>query len=448
MRLAYLDCATGISGDMTLAALVDAGVDAAAIRAGIDSLKLPGVSVEWKPVTRCGFRALHLEVRHPEQHAHRRLADIFKLIDAADRLTPSQRQLAKDIFTAIGIAEAKVHHSSLEQVHFHEVGAIDSIVDIVGAAIGFDLLNVESIVSSPIPPGRGKVKIAHGVCPVPAPATAELLVGIPLVDVPVEYELTTPTGAAILKTVVDEFGPLPALTTERIGYGAGTRDFPDRPNTLRVIVGSTRESSERDVVLLLETNLDDVAGEIIGYTKQRLWEAGALDVFSTAIQMKKDRPGVLLSVLCQPADQSTCEAILFSETQTLGIRRSLWERNKRPRQVTTLSTPWGDVRGKIGGGMGGSGSSSTPEYEDCARLAREQGIPLREIYRAALASAPLPENLGSGLTHEDSAAGSASPAPTHDHAHDHHHDHDHYHDHSHDHDHGTDHDHGHDHHHH
>jgi uncharacterized protein (TIGR00299 family) protein len=303
MRIAYLDCATGISGDMMLGALLDAGVDADLVRAAIDALDLPGVALEIRSVVNGGFRATKVDVRHPKQHAHRHLSDIHEILDnAGSALTDDQRDLAASIFQAVAEAEARVHGMSVDSVHFHEVGAIDSIVDIVGAAVGFDILGADTVICSRVPTGRGHVKIDHGVCQVPTPGTAELLKGVPLVDVPLDAELTTPTGAAILRTMVDSYGPLPEMTIESIGYGAGTMEFPDRANVLRLYVGETHESPLRDTVTLLETNLDTVSGEVLGYTKQRLLAAGALDVYSTSIQMKKDRPGVVLSVLCRPED--------------------------------------------------------------------------------------------------------------------------------------------------
>lgn len=421
MRIAYLDCATGISGDMTLAALIDSGVDAAAIRAGIDSLGLHGVRLKTEQVVKGGFRAMYVRVEHPEQHAHRHLSDVHRIIDGATGLSEAQKQLAKRIFHAVAVAEAKVHGSTLEQVHFHEVGAIDSIVDIVGAAIGFDLLGADQIVCSPIPTGRGRVKIDHGVCGIPTPGTAELLVGIPLVDIPVDAELTTPTGAAIVATFADRFGALPEMTVESIGYGAGTMDLPGRPNILRLFVGSAVGSPEVDQVCLLETNLDDVTGEVLGYAKQKLLAAGALDVYTTAIQMKKDRPGVILSVIARLADADRLEQILFDETATFGIRRHLLQRSKRARQVVQVATPWGTVRGKLGW-RHGEPAVFTPEFDDCARIAADRGLPLRDVYRAAEAA------------YTPTTAPSSSPS-AHHHDHDHDHDHGHHHDHDHDHDH-------------
>jgi uncharacterized protein (TIGR00299 family) protein len=438
VRIAYLDCSTGISGDMTVAALIDAGVDPQALRKAIDSLGLPGVTVTPQSVMRCGFRAVHLQIQHPEQHAHRHLAGIVRLIDAAAALTGRQKDLAKRIFGAIAQAEAKVHGTTVEKIHFHEVGAIDSIVDIVAAAVGFDLLGADEVICSAVPTGRGPVRIAHGVCTVPTPGTAELLKGIPLADVPVDAELTTPTGAAILKTLVTRFGPLPAMTIERIGYGAGTKDFPDRANVLRLIVGTAAEAPQSDRVLLLETNLDDISAETIGYAKQKLLASGALDVYSTSIQMKKDRPGTLLAVICRPEDGERLEAMLFAETATFGVRRQIIERHKRARRTCTVETPWGPVAGKLG--RHESSVVFTPEYEPCAKLATQYAVPLRDVYRAA--ELAFEQNKATLIAMLDRANESPKDAPS-DHGHDHTHDHDHPHDHSHDHDHGGGHDHHH-----
>jgi uncharacterized protein (TIGR00299 family) protein len=424
VRIAYLDCSTGISGDMTLGALIDAGVDSAIIRAAVDSLGLSGVKLITETVMKEGFRATSVRIEHPEQHAHRHLADIHAIIDRAGGITPSQRDLARRIFGAVAEAEARVHGTTVDRIHFHEVGAIDSIVDIVGAAVGFDVLGADQIVASRVPTGRGQVRIDHGVCTVPTPGTAELLKGIPLVDVPIEAELTTPTGAAILKTVVDRFGPLPEMSIESIGYGAGTKDFPQRANMLRLFVGTAEPRADSDYVTLLETNLDDVSAEVIGYTKRRLLEAGALDVFSTAIQMKKDRPGTLVSVLAGMSDVEKLESILFDETGTFGIRRTVVERSKRSRREHIVQTAWGPVRGKLGWRQGEE-CLFTPEFEDCARLAGEKGVPLREIYRAA-----------ESAFQPSAVVPAAQPIPTHRHdhgSHSHDHSHDHAHDHSHDH---------------
>ena len=430
MRIAYLHCATGISGDMTLAALIDAGVDESRIRDAIGSLNLPGVELAIEQVVKGGFRARHLNVNHPEQHAHRHYGDIEQIVNNAAALTPSQKTLALKMFRAVAQAEAHVHGSTVDQVHFHEVGAIDSIVDIVGVAVGFDLLAADEIVCSPIPTGRGQVHIAHGVCPIPAPGTAELLKGVPLADVPVEAELTTPTGAAIVKTMTGKFGPLPPMTIEQIGYGAGTMDFPGRANVLRLFVGTATASGQTDQVCLMETNLDDIASEVIGYAREKLLAAGALDVYSTSIQMKKSRPGVLLSVVTHPADADALETILFTETGTFGIRRQLIDRTKRQRKAHAVPTPWGPVQGKLGWRSGES-VIFTPEYEDCARIARNHGVPLRVVHQLAMSAyASKPVSAATLDAESEAPPAEAPPAPPpSNHSHDHGHDHDHHHDH-------------------
>ncbi len=286
------------------------------------------------------------------------------------------------MFLAVAEAEDRVHGSTVEKIHFHEVGAIDSIVDIVGVAVAFDLLGIDRVVCNAIPTGRGFVKIDHGICPVPAPGTAEILKGIPLADIPIEAELTTPTGAAIVKTLADSFGSMPAMTIEAIGCGCGTKTFPERANVLRVFIGNASVAADTEHVVMLETNLDDVPGETIGHVRERLQSAGALDVFVTPIQMKKDRPGVLLSVLCRPDMVTRCEDIMFTETGTLGIRRLQIQRSVQQRDIVEVATPWGKVKGKRAWRTGLQPTFS-PEFEDCARLSRETGVTLRDIYRAA-----------------------------------------------------------------
>jgi uncharacterized protein (TIGR00299 family) protein len=378
MRIAYFDCTSGISGDMTLGALVDAGVDLAAIQAGIDSLGLPSCQLTQEEVKRKGFRATKVNVVHEPEHVHRHLHHITDMIDGS-ALTESQKVLAKRIFTRLGEAEAKVHGTTIRKVHFHEVGAVDSIADIVGSAIGLDLLGVDRIACSPIPTGTGHITIAHGRVGVPAPATAELLTGIPLENLEIEAELTTPTGAAIVATVVDEFGALPGLTIDVIGYGAGTRELETQANVLRLIVGTTPESHLADQVWVLETNIDDVAGEVIGHCTTLLAESGALDVYTTAIQMKKNRPGTKVSVLCQAGDIAKLEKILFRETATLGIRRWLASRHKLDRRPHDVETQWGRIAGKLATLADGS-TSFSPEYESCRKVAETSNVPLKQIY--------------------------------------------------------------------
>jgi len=382
MNIAYLDCASGISGDMTLGALVDAGAPLAEIQRGIDSLGLPSCRLVTAEVRKKGFRALQVTVEHEPEHAHRHLHQITEMI-AGSSLTPRQQELAARIFTRLGEAEARVHGLPLEKVHFHEVGAADSIADIVGAAIGWDLLGIARIECSPIPTGRGFVQIAHGRCSIPAPATAELLRGVPLADSRVDCELTTPTGAAIVAAMVDQFGPLPAMNIKTIGYGAGQRDLKEQPNLLRLLIGQANaaEAPRHEQVWLLETNLDDVPGELVGYCQERLLESGALDVYTTAIGMKKNRPAVMLSVLCSAPDIERLEQFIFDETGTLGVRRAAYERTSLERQEATVETPWGPVAGKRITDPHGRRRFS-PEYEECRRIAREQELPLREVYEA------------------------------------------------------------------
>ena len=386
MRLAYFDCASGIAGDMTLAALIDAGADLEAIQSGVASLGLPGVKIVAAEVRRQGFRALKVDIQHEPEHKHRHLHHITEMIDAG-RLTARAKDLAKRIFTRLGEAEAKVHGVDIRKVHFHEVGAVDSIADIVGTAIALDLLGIERIFASPVPTGHGFITIAHGRCSIPAPATAELLTGIPLAASSVEAELTTPTGAAILAALSQGFGPLPAMTVQKIGYGAGTRDLTEQPNLLRVLIGESmgapNDIVQTETLHLLETNLDDVSGETIGYCTAQLMEAGALDVFSVGVQMKKNRPGVLISVLCDPAMSDQLEAILFRETTTLGIRRSTVSRHRLPRVPHQVQTSWGLISGVLATMPDGKNRFS-PEYEACRKIAETQSVPLRTVFEAAL----------------------------------------------------------------
>ena len=381
MRIAYLDCASGVSGDMMLGALVDAGVDVDAVQAGIDSLGLPSCTLELADVKRCGFRAAKVNVKHEPEHAHRHLHHITDMIDGSS-LTENQRDIAKRIFGRLAEAEAKVHGSTIEKVHFHEVGAVDSIADIVGSAIAWDLLNVERIICSPVPTGHGFIKIAHGRCSIPAPATAEMLKGIPIADSDVECELTTPTGAAIISTIATEFRSLPPMAIETIGYGAGDAEFKTQANILRLLVGETDANSGSDKVTVIETNLDDVTGEVIGHCTNRLLEGGALDVYTTPIQMKKNRPAVKLTLLCQAEKVAELESILFAETRTLGTRRWIAERTILAREFVEVETPFGKVKGKQANLPSGDRFFS-PEFESCKRLAEEHGISLQDVVEAA-----------------------------------------------------------------
>ena len=398
MRVGYFDCFSGISGDMTLGALVDAGVDGRAIVQAVASLGLPG-SISFETVKRGGFRATYARVETPHEHAHRYWRHIEAIIDKG-ALTDRQKDLARRIFLKLGEAEARVHGVDLARVHFHEVGALDSIMDIVGSAVGLDLLGVDRFECSEVPPGRGSIRAEHGRMALPAPATAEILKGVPLAESSVEMEMTTPTGAAIVTTVAERFGPLPAMTVESIGLGAGTREVPGQANILRLFVGDIATSPNRDRVFMLETNLDDLPGEVVGYTTVKLMEAGALDVFTTPIQMKKNRPGVMVSVLCDEAQIPAMESILFRETTTLGVRRFPVSRHKLNRKAVVVETEYGELRGKLGW-LDDRLPTFSPEYDDCARVASERGIPLREVFDAAHAAYAR-------------RAGEAAPAPSSD----------------------------------
>jgi uncharacterized protein (TIGR00299 family) protein len=383
MRVAHFDCFSGISGDMTLAALFDAGVPTEPVLAGVASLGLP-VTINVQKVRKGGFAATQISVEAPHEHKHRHLPHIEKIL-AAGSLTDRQRALAMKIFRRLGEAEAAAHGLPIEKVHFHEVGALDSIADIAGSAIALDLLGAERFTSTPVPTGAGTVQCAHGLMPIPTPGTAELLRGVPLRPANIEAELTTPTGAAILTTIVTDYVAAPAMTVERIGHGAGKRDLAEQPNLLRLFVGQASAASiaptataESDQVWVLETNLDDLPGEVIGYCFDLLFAAGALDVWTTPIAMKKNRPGVLLSVLAPAASVSAIEEILFRETHTFGVRRHLAERHKLRREPATVDTPWGPVKGKLGWREGKT-PIFTPEYEDCARVARQHGIALADV---------------------------------------------------------------------
>jgi len=382
VRSAHFDCFSGISGDMTLAALIDIGIDAESIRRGIDSLGLP-IKINVTTKRKAGIAATHVAIETEDQSKHRHLSHIEAIIGRS-ALTDRQKDLATRIFRRLGEAEAKVHGIPVEKVHFHEVGALDSIADIVGSAIGLNLLGVDRFTSRSVPPGSGTVKCAHGQMPVPAPATAILLQGVPLASVPVAGEMTTPTGAAILTSVVTEWNDQPALVVERVGHGAGTKDFPDWPNVLRLLIGEVREAqdsanpAESDTVWILETNIDNASGETIGYCFDEMLVAGALDVYCTPIQMKKNRPGVMIGVIATPDKVRKLEEILFRETGTFGIRRTPAQRSKLSREPSNVSTKWGVVKGKKGWREGVTVFS--PEFEDCARIAREKSIPLREVY--------------------------------------------------------------------
>jgi uncharacterized protein (TIGR00299 family) protein len=380
---------SGLSGDMILGALIDAGAPPDFVQAKIKSLGLPDFELSVSDVKKNGFRATKVDFIHEEPTSHRHLGDILKLIDQGD-LQEAEADLAREVFKSLAEAEAKVHGSTIDKVHFHEVGAVDSIADIVGTAIAMTWHGIEAIFCDRIPLGSGTITIDHGTVSLPAPATAQLLIGIPTYQTTIKSELTTPTGAAIAKTTVSEFGIMPPMTVEKIGLGAGTRDLPNQANVLRILIGDTNESGrgspdnslEMERIAQLQTNIDDCTGEVIGYCCERLFDAGALEVFTTAIGMKKNRPAILLTVLCRQTDIAVLQKIIFSETSTLGIRRSLITREVLPREIISVQTEFGSVSGKQTNF--GDKVRFEPEYDDCAAIAIAKGVGLDAVMRAAV----------------------------------------------------------------
>ena len=384
-RIAYFDCFSGISGDMVLGALVDAGANLRAIEVELHKLGLEGWSISAEKVKRGAIFATQVKVETSEGHHHRGLSIILGRIDKAG-LAPRAADRARGIFTRLAEAEAKVHNMPVEEVHFHEVGAVDSIVDIVGAAIAFELFGIDEFACSALDVGAGQVKTAHGLLPVPAPATAELLRGAPMYTSGIARELVTPSGAAIATTLSTRYAQIPEMTLRAVGYGAGSADLTEKANVLRILIGenATSEAGEHwdAPVSVIETNLDDMSPQIYGYFVERALAAGALDVFSTAVQMKKNRPGVLLTILCDAAHTARLIDLVFRETTTIGVRTYDVRRKVLDRELVAVATQFGEVRVKISR-MNGSVLNATPEYEDCQRLAAEKGIPLKQVIAAA-----------------------------------------------------------------
>jgi len=442
MRIAYLDCFSGMSGDMFLGALLDAGVPAQLFEQTVAALNI-GTRLEVSRVDRSGISAQKVDVyadgekdlpreeywkqrsaREQEQQAHdshsqvhhsapvellehnygapgsakpphngqhepqhgRRLSEIRETILKA-AVSERAQASAIAIFEALGAAEAKIHHTDIATVHFHEVGAVDAMVDIVCAAVGVEALGVDEIVCSPLNVGGGAVTCAHGTFPVPAPATLELLKNAPIYSSGIQAELVTPTGAAIVKILARRFAAFPPMTVEKIGYGAGTREFSGHPNVVRLTIGEAATGVANEVavetVTILEAGLDDLSPQVFGYVIDRLFEAGALDAFVLPVQMKKNRPGMLLTVLCRPQDASNLAQIIFAETTTLGVRQREEKRYVLPRKWETVPTQWGEVRMKIAS-MNGAVINYSPEYEDCRRIAVEHRVPLKNVMQEAM----------------------------------------------------------------
>ncbi len=378
MPLAYFDIFSGISGDMTLGALVDAGVPFDHLRSELEKLGLSGYRITAEKVRRSGLAATKVNVQLDDQkQPARRLGDIRKIIDSSG-LASAVKEKSLRIFQRLAEVEAKVHGSTIEAVHFHEIGAVDAMIDIVGSVIGMERLGITEIVASPLNVGSGSVKTAHGILPVPAPATAELLKGIPFYSSSTNFELTTPTGAAIISTLATSFGQLPQMRTDTIAYGAGDSDFPGHPNVLRLFIGEHAATYEEDRSVLIETNIDDMNPQIYDHVISRLLAAGAHDAYLSPVIMKKGRPGILLSVLTDTRKEDALLDILFRETTSIGVRISEVGRKKLSREITTVETPYGPVRVKISR-KGSEVLTITPEYEDCKKIAEEKQIPLKQV---------------------------------------------------------------------
>jgi hypothetical protein len=385
MKIAYFDCFAGAAGDMIVAAMLDAGLDFEFLKSQIATLGLKDIKIKVNQTKRSGLRALQLVPVINEQHHHRNLEDIKNIINGS-KIDEKPKKTAITIFERLAAAEAAVHGKEPNDIHFHEVGALDSIVDIVSASIGLDALKIEKTYCSPISVGGGWIEAAHGRLPVPAPATAELIKGMPIVGGPIDRELLTPTGAAILTTVAESFGPLPQMKIEKIGCGAGTLNSEHFPNVVRLILGESVDESAAttDSVCLLETNIDDVSGEVIADAMDKLLDAGALDVFTTPIVMKHSRPAVKLTVICNIPDVCKVEQLIFEAGLTFGIRKQIIQRSKLARDFVTVSTQFGDIKIKVGK-RGDRIVNVKPEFADCARAAQEHNTSVKKVIDIAMA---------------------------------------------------------------
>ena len=390
MRIAYFDCPSGAAGDMILGALVDAGVPFDALERELGRLPLGGYALARREVMKGAFRATKVEVRVQEPargpgegtggHPERTLADVLEVIDGA-RFPDGVRDNARRIFTRLAEAEARVHGTTVERVHFHDVGAIDAIVDVAGACIGLHLLGVDAVHCSALPIGGGTVRGPHGRIPVPAPGTAELLRGFPVVDTGVKRELVTPTGAAILTALAVSAGKMPAMTVDRIGYGAGTLDL-ETPNVVRLFLGETAEAGAVETVAQVETTIDDMSPQLYEPLMERLFAAGALDVYLTPVLMKKSRPGVVVTALCEPGRAALLARVCFEESTTIGVRWTTYQRERLPRETVPVDTSLGPIRFKVSR-LDGRAVTVTPEFDDVRRAAAASGLPVREALERA-----------------------------------------------------------------
>lgn len=383
MKIAYFDCFSGVSGNMILGTLIDIGLDADRLNQELRKLPLAGYQLEVTRVVKQGIAAIYVDVITQENDVERTLPDIYSIIDRST-LSDRIKGESKQIFTRLGEAEAKVHNQGLSSVHLHEIGAIDTFIDIVGALVGLEMLGVERVISSPLNMGKGLVKCAHGVLPVPAPVTAELLKGVPVYSTDIQGELTTPTGAAIITGIAADFGHLPPMMVEKVGYGAGKMDFKV-PNLVRLWVGKAVGLSEdyiREDLIVLETNIDDMNPQFYDHIMESLLRAGALDVFLTPVQMKKNRPGVVLSVVTARECHDRLLSLLFEESTTLGVRITETNRLSLPRSFHLVKTRFGEVRIKIAR-KGDTIVNVAPEYEDCKKAAIAHNVAISQVYNEA-----------------------------------------------------------------
>ena len=386
MKTAYLDCFAGASGDMLLGALVDAGMPEFELDNCLACLNLEEISIQIKPVLKAGLGAVNVQVGSLEKVKERNFSEILDIIKKS-QLPGNIQKKALEVFEKIGRVEASIHRTEIENLHLHELGGLDTIVDICGVIWGLDFFSIEKLVSSPIPLGRGTGASEHGIIPIPAPATIELLKEVPVYSKDIESELVTPTGAALISTLADSYGAIPRMIVESIGYGAGDRDLPI-PNILRVIIGDDQaiDGIITESLCLIETNIDDLNPEIYDHLISILFENGALDVFLTPVMMKKNRPGTVLSTLCNIGHTDRISNIIFKETSTIGIRKTTVERISLHRSIFTIQLPYGEVRVKKIS-LPSEGYRFSPEYEDCLAIARKSGIPLVEIMQEAINSA-------------------------------------------------------------
>jgi uncharacterized protein (TIGR00299 family) protein len=377
MKIAYFDCFSGVSGDMILGALIDAGLKLYELEEELKKLKINGYKIYIKETKRKGIKGTKFNIEINEKGVERNLEDILKIVDESD-LDNDVKIMSEKIFKELALVESRIHREDIRNMHFHEVGGLDSIIDVIGSIIGIKKLGIESVYSSPINVGGGFVKCMHGILPVPAPATAELLKNIPVYSNGTKTETATPTGVVIIKNLSKGFRDIPSMKIEKIGYGAGDKDL-EIPNLLRVFIGVSNEEYEIDNPILLETNIDNMNMEFFDYISEVLLEKGALDFYITPIYMKKNRPGVIMSVLTKEENLEEVLSIIFKETTTLGVRIQRLQRRKVSREIMQIKSKYGNVRVKIGR-IGDEIKNIAPEYEDCKGIARKKGIPLKFIY--------------------------------------------------------------------